>query len=143
MRRTLLIALIAALDMACCTSKLKTSAEFRLLPLEEKIAEYSAAHKNGCLVGRAGTYFQYLDMISGHGLAAADAMAKLVNSPQPDFPIRDVIIVASFINANGTELRGHPLYDALKSLAATHPDPEIRESARKCLVEIETKKIVP
>jgi hypothetical protein len=82
-------------------------------------------------------------MIADHRSAAADAMMNVIDSPQSDFPIRDVIIVAGFINAKGTELRGHPLYQALKTLAAGSPDPQVREKARKCLIEIETKRIVP
>ena len=122
----------------CCSSK-PTIAEFRALPLEAKVSAVRAAYRAGCLREVENVY---LGVISNHGLAAADAMAAVIDSPPADFPLRSAVLVASFINANRVELRHHRLYDQLQHLAETSNDDEVKRLARRTVLEIETKQIV-
>lgn len=118
----------------CCSSR-PTIAEFRSLDLARKIAAFEEAYRGGCLRESENVY---LGMISDHGGAAANEMLQLIKSPRADFPLRDVILVLGFINANGTELKRHPVYEALRGLASESNDATIREKARKTLIEIDT-----
>lgn len=106
------------------------------MTLERKIPAFEEAYRGGCL---KETEPVYLGMIADHGYAAADEMVRLIKTPHPDFPLRDAVLVLSFVNAQGTNLKLHPAHEVLRELSNESRDPAVREEARRTLLEIDAR----
>jgi hypothetical protein len=113
----------------CCMNNIDVGA-FADATLQAQIREYARANEHECVGSKRQAL---LSAISRHGDESIEAMSRLIETPNPHFPLIDVLTVVRYAQSSGADLRQHRIYEQIR-LLASDGDSRVRKAALGILV---------